>query len=174
MVDGLNYFVFPSSFLTFCNSYAFVLWLENLALAPSGDLRCSYWTAGQCMAVQTTFAGVPCVPRIHRSAHHHSDPSRQEHGSCTLTPEAGRWYQLSPHGGCFLQGYLCLQPGVISASAALGSGDFPLVSLLVAPFSPRVLSPRWETSAESASSLLVLAQVPGKAVIGRDCITYSA
>lgn len=93
--------------------------LENLALAPSGELRCSLWTAGQCMAVQTTFTGVPCVPQIQRSAHHHSDPSRQDHGSCTLSPEAGRWNQLSPHGGYFLQGYLCLQPGVISASPPL-------------------------------------------------------
>lgn len=63
-------------------------------------------------------------------------------------------------------GHLCVPP--------LGSGDSPLVSLLVAPFSPRVLSPRWETSAESASFLLVLAQVPGKILIGQDYITYSA
>lgn len=98
--------------------------LKHLALASSRELSCPLWSAGQCVAGQATFTGVPCVPQTQRSARHHSARHGRSVGAAVAS-YAHMGLLSARIAVSSAWGHLCVPP--------LGCGAFPLVSLLVAP-----------------------------------------
>lgn len=82
--------------------------------------------------------------------------------------------QLDPLRGLLSQGNCAFSLGRVISASPLDSSEFLFALLSMASASPRVVYPWWTQLADSASFLLVPANVPRKMFIGQEGVTCSS